>query len=340
MIDLLKKYISVNNIVFFVITILFIIFITKIKDIAILFFASYVIACSLNPLVDKLSKKMKRSAASGVVILGSLLMIILFLIPIIYLGGHQIHAFALSVPDHFENFKAFLLGLPFMGNTELKNLNLSELAASLPAVTSDILSSSITLSKELAAAIVYLLAGCLIVYYFMADKELVKKTYLSLFPKHMKNRADDIIESISDKIGGYVVAQIVTIVSVAVLVTIGLALLGVDYALLLGLLSGLFDIVPVVGPTVAFIIILITVLKLGVIKIALVAFVFLFAQWAENNLVRPYIFSKFLNLHPLIIYFFLFITAQYLGIVGVIFAPAIAATVCVLIEELYIKTIN
>jgi len=61
---------------------------------------------------------------------------------------------------------------------------------------------------------------------------------------------------------------------------------------------------------------------------------------AENNLVRPYIFGKFLDLHPLIIYLFLFITAQYLGVVGVIFAPAIAATVCVLIQELYIKNIN
>lgn len=341
MIDFLKKYISANNIIFFIIAILFIIFITKIKDIAILFFASYVIACSLNPLVDKLSSKMKRSSASGIVMFGSLLLIVLFLIPIIYLSGHQIHSFALSVPDHFEHFKAFLLRLPFLGdNTELKNVNLSNLFSSLPAVTSDILSSSITLSKELAAGIVYFLAGCLIVYYFMADKELVKEAYLKLFPKHMKDRADDIIESISDKIGGYVIAQIVTIASVAILVTIGLAILGVDYALLLGLISGLFDIIPVVGPTVALIIILVTVLKLGILKVALVAFVFLFAQWVENNLVRPYIFSKFLNLHPLIIYFFLFVTAQYLGIVGVIFAPAIAATVCVLIEELYIKTIN
>ena len=79
---------------------------------------------------------------------------------------------------------------------------------------------------------------------------------------------------------------------------------------------------------------------MGPLTIALVIGIFMIAQWAENNLVRPYIFSKFLDLHPLIIYFFLFVTAQYLGVVGVIFAPAIAATVCVLIEELYIKNIN
>ena len=72
----------------------------------------------------------------------------------------------------------------------------------------------------------------------------------------------------------------------------------------------------------------------------IVLMVFAITQIAENNLIRPYIFGKMLDLHPLIIYFFILITAQYLGVTGVIFAPAIAATVCVLIEELYIKSIN
>ena len=72
----------------------------------------------------------------------------------------------------------------------------------------------------------------------------------------------------------------------------------------------------------------------------LILVVFAIAQIAENNLVRPYIFGKFLDLHPLIIFLALFITAQFLGVIGVIFAPAIAASVCVLIDELYIKNIN
>ena len=47
-----------------------------------------------------------------------------------------------------------------------------------------------------------------------------------------------------------------------------------------------------------------------------------------------------MDLHPLIIFFSIFVTAKFLGAVGVIFAPAIAATVCVLLDELYIKPIN
>ena len=68
--------------------------------------------------------------------------------------------------------------------------------------------------------------------------------------------------------------------------------------------------------------------------------VFAVAQLIENNFVRPYVFRKFLKLHPLIIYLFLLITAKYLGIIGVVFAPAIAADVCVFIEELYLKSMD
>ena len=156
----------------------------------------------------------------------------------------------------------------------------------------------------------------------------------------MKNQAEEIIDSIAKKVGGYVLAQIITIFSIGFIIFIGLALLGVDYALILGLISAIFDLVPVIGPTIAFIIILIATLKLSAVKIISVILIFAFAQWAENNLVRPYIFGKFMNIHPLLIYFFLLVTAKYLGLIGVIFAPAIAATVYVLIEELYIKNVN
>lgn len=338
--DMFRKYITAKNIVFFIIAILFLVFITKIKDVAILFFASFVIACSLKPLVDKLSKKMSRGMASATVLGGALLLICMFFIPIFILGAYQIKSFLVLLPEHFADAKAFILGLPFINASELSRIHYSDIMSSASGITTDVVNKSILISKGVASAFVYALAACLIIYYFMADEEIVKNAYLSLFPKNLQNRASGILDAISKKVGGYVIAQVATIASVGLIVTIGLLILGIDYAVLLGLISGLFDIVPVVGPTVAFVVVMIAVSKMGLVKILLVAFVFLLAQWAENNLVRPYIFSKFLDLHPLIIYFFLLVTAQYLGIVGVVFAPAIAATVCVLIEELYIKNIK
>ena len=335
-----RKYITVKNIILFIIAILFIIFIKKIKDIAILFFASYVIACSLNPLVDKLTKKFSRAAASTIVLSTGLLISALFIIPIFIIGGQQISSFLNLLPEHINSLKDYIIQNPMFNKSILNDLDLGSLISSTSGMTSKFVNGSINAGMEFASAVVYFLAACIIIYYFMADKDSVRKAYLTLFPRPMKKRAEEIIDTISQKIGGYVIAQIATITSVGLIMTIGLLLLRVDYAILLGILNAILDLIPVIGPTIGLIIAILVSFKMGPLTIALVIGVFIIAQWAENNLVRPYIFSKFLDLHPLIIYFFLFVTAQYFGVVGVIFAPAIAATVCVLIEELYIKNIN
>lgn len=344
MVNIFRRFSDLKNILFFIITILFLVFLTKIKDVAILFFASFVIACSLSPIADKLCekyKKINRYTAASIVLFGALFISFLFLVPILIVGGQEVSSFLDMLPEHVGNAKHYLMSLPYFSNTNLDNINIiGSLVSSASGVTSNIVSGSITFSKEVASALIYFLAGCIIIYYFIADKDTVKKGYLSLYPKNMRNRAEEILESIEQKVGGYVMAQVVTVASIGLMVLIGLAILGIDYAVILGLITAVFDIVPVVGPAVALVIILIAVSKLGALKIGLVILMFAFAQWAENNIIRPYIFGKLLNLHPLIIYFFILVTAQFLGIIGLIFAPAIAATVCVLIEELYIKNIN
>ena len=335
-----QKYFNAKNIVFFIIAMLFIVFVTKIKDVAILFFASYVIACSLNPLVDKLAKKMKRGAASAVVLLLTVSILGAFFVPIIAMAGHEIKSFVSNIPQYIDVIKEFVTTTPIINKSQLANIELSDFLSSATGFTSNFVNKSINISVNFASAMIYFLAALIIIFYFMADKEEVKKAYMTLFPAQMKERADEIIETISKKIGGYVIAQITTMTSVGIIMAIGLLLIKVEYAVLLGLITAVLDIIPVVGPGLALVICLITAYKAGPLTLALILLVFAIAQIAENNLIRPYIFGKFLDLHPLIIYLFLFITAQHLGVVGVIFAPAIAATVCVLVQELYIKNIN
>ena len=334
------KYITPQNIIFFIVAVLFLYMIFTIKDIAILFFASYVIACSLNPLVDKLSKKMKRSLASAIVLSGTILLGGVLFIPIIAIAGHEVKSFISHLPAHIETVKTFIAHTPILKNIQASQFDINNLISSASGVTSNVLDQSITASKSLATAIIYMIVAILIIYYFIADKDIVKNAYTKLFPTNMKEKADKIMTAISQKIGGYVLAQVVTLSSVGIIMTLGLLICGIEYAFLLGIMTAILDIVPVVGPAIALLICLVTTFKAGGIAMGLVILVFAITQIVENNLVRPYIFGKILDIHPLIIYLFLLITAQYLGIIGVLFAPAIAATVCVLIDELYIKNIN
>lgn len=338
--NLFQKYLTAKNIIFFVILILFIIFISKIQDIVIMFFASFVIACSLEPLVKKFMKKHKRGAASAMALCSMLLFLCIFFIPIIALAGYEIKNFAVSFPQYMDNLKVFFDSVPFINKSDVAQLDVGKIISSASDVTSNIINETINIGKNIGSALVYLIASIIITYYFMADKGTIQKTYLRLFPSQMRERANEIIVSISQKVGGYVIAQIATMASVGIIMTIGLILLRVDYALLLGLITAVFDIVPIVGPGIALIICLIAAYKSGPIVLALIAVIFAAAQIAENNFVRPFVFGKFLDLHPLIIYLFLFITAKYMGIIGVVFAPAIAATAVVLIEELYMKNID
>ncbi len=338
--NIFQKYITTKNIIFFIIAILFIVFISKIQDIAIMFFASYVIACSLNPLVDKLETKMKRTVASSIVLFGSILIILALFIPLLIMGAHEIKSFAEALPQHGELIKQYIIQNPLIVKLNLSDIDLSDFLSSTGGVTSGLVNSSINIGKNIGSGLIYLIISTLIIFYFMADKDLVRKTYLSLFPASMQERAGSIMESISDKIGGYVVAQIATMASVGIVMAIGLLIFKVEYAVLLGLITCVLDIIPVIGPAIALIIALIVTFKSGAGVVLAVIGVFAVAQLIENNFVRPYVFSKFLNLHPLIIYLFLLIAAKYLGIIGVLFAPAIAATVVVLVEELYIKSMK
>ena len=333
-----QKYLTPKNVLFAIALILFLIFISKIPDIAIMFFASFVIACSMEPLIQKLSTKMSRATASAVVLLCALLLLAILFIPLLVIGANEVKSFANSFPQLDEFIKKFIL--PFLNKSNLENIDLGGMITSAGGFSTKILSETINFGKNIGSAFVYFLVSILIVYYFMVDKDKIKESCLKLFPVPMRKRTSEIYDTISQKIGGYVVAQIATMASIGVVVTIGLLILKVDYALLLGLLSALFDIVPVVGPTIAFFICLIAVYKFGPVALILTALIFGAAQLIENNFVRPYVFSKLLKIHPLLVFLFIFLAAKFLGIIGVVFAPAIAALVVVLIEEIYMKSIE
>ena len=338
--SVLKENISVKNIIVFVLILGALLLTTKISNILMLFFASYVIACSFNPLVNKLEKKMKRPLAVLLLLTGIVLALFVFFIPVAVLSVQQVKILFANLPGHISTVKSFLLNFDFMGYNLASLLDSSSVFENISNFASDFVNHSITATIGLASALVNFFAFCLITYYFMLDEKHVKDSLIRLFPKKDGQNVGELAETVSKKIGGYVIAQVVTMTSVGLIFTIALLLLRVEYAVVLGLITGVLDIVPVIGPAIAFVISIAVCWHYGAPILIGIVIAYLFAQWAENNLVRPYVFGKFLDLHPLVIFFSLLVTAKFLGVIGVIFAPAIAATVCVLVDELYIKNID
>jgi predicted PurR-regulated permease PerM len=72
----------------------------------------------------------------------------------------------------------------------------------------------------------------------------------------------------------------------------------------------------------------------------LAVFSLFLGQFVENNWAKPYFFSKYMDLHPLVVIFSFVIAAKFLGVVGVLIAPAIAAVLVTLFQEVYVRTMN
>jgi predicted PurR-regulated permease PerM len=335
-----KKYFTVKNVIFLILVLITLAFLSQVKVIALLFFASFIIACSLNPVVDKLEKKMKRPTATSLVLFGTSAISFAFFVPIIFVAIKQVQGFLTILPEKLNLIQNFIFNHKFYGYKLPEIINFDTIIKSSSPFATGLLNQSINFTISFAQGIFFLLAIYMIVFYFMADKATIKKGFIKIFPKELKENVSQIYENISHKVGGYVIAQILNMFAIGLLTAIGMALIKVDYALLLGLVTGVLDIIPIIGPTIALVLCLIMANQMGLLGFALVIIVFLTAQWISNNLVRPIIFGRFLDLHPLIIIFALLVSAQFLGVWGVILAPAIASLVCVLFDEIYLKTIN
>ncbi len=333
---------NVKNILFTIMIIFLIWFIVQIDNVALLAFGSFVLACALNPAVDKLSsyKYISRSLASTIVILSTILVIILFLIPIISISYQEIHQLVNNIPGFINNTMDYLSNKTIMGKTLLEYINIESITGQSSQMASGLVNKSIDITKALMETLTITLTMGIIVFYMINEKNLIRNSILIMFPPRMKVRAKEVYECIEQKVGGYVIAQILSMSTVAIFTAIGLLILRVPYAVLLGLIAGLFDIVPIVGPTIAFVLGIICALQKGWVIVVLTAVVYLAAQYLSNNFVRPLVFGKFLNLHPLIIIFSFLIAAQFMGVWGVILSPAIAAMLLTLFDELYLKTIN
>ena len=178
------------------------------------------------------------------------------------------------------------------------------------------------------------------VFYFAFDEKRLKNKFIEFFPSTQKERASKILDDIASKVGNYIFAQGLAMIFVGLLTTLGLFILGNHHAILLGFITCIFDIIPVIGPTAAVAIGLVASAHGGVGYVLLTFLVYLLAQFIQNQFLRPILFGKMLNMHPLMIIVALLVCSRFLGFWGIILAPVIASVVCILVDELYLDRIN
>lgn len=338
---MVKKFFNVKTIIFIILAIVLLLLMPKLCSLLMILFASFVFAAALNPFVNKVQEKLKnRALSASIILLTAIVALFALILPILVMCYKEVELFVSILPQKATNLYNFITSTKLYGHTIANLIPTNNLASASSDIAQNVFSQSLNITMGFAQAVFITLALTMFTYYILVDKNYLREKFIEFFPPNLKEKAGNILYNIASKVGSYVRAQVISMVTVGVMITIMLAILGVEYPILLGLIAGICEIIPVLGPTIAVTVIIMIAFPLGMVKVILAIILFLTIQQVSNYVIRPFLFGKFMKLHPITIMVALFAAEEFLGIFGVILSPAIAATLCVLVDELYLAPIN
>jgi predicted PurR-regulated permease PerM len=176
--------------------------------------------------------------------------------------------------------------------------------------------------------------------FFTASPSLYKDGIILLVPKSNKPVATAIINRTSQALKGWLKGTMLSMVMIAILLPIGLAIMGVPVALVLGLLTAILVIVPNFGSAVAMIPGVLLALTISPGTALIVALIYIVVQTLVSNIIAPIIQKKMINLPPALTIVAQLLMAALGGVMGIIMAIPLLAIVMIMVDELYVKRVN
>lgn len=165
--------------------------------------------------------------------------------------------------------------------------------------------------------------------------------FVSLFPAGWRERVREVLGELYVTVQRWFLGQLVSMVIIGVLFTVSLAVIGVPYALLLGLLSGLLAFVPYVGPLISIVPpILLTLVSTEPLDALWVLAAYGVIQAIEGNLIQPIVMSRAVEMHPVVVVFALLVMGTLFGLVGILLAVPLVASLQVLVRELWVERMD
>ena len=165
------------------------------------------------------------------------------------------------------------------------------------------------------------------VFYLLKDREKVRDSVIDVFPSDSQIHVVHILRILNRVVGAYVRAQVTLAAVVGVFISVGLFLIGIDYAILLGVVAGMFEFIPIIGAWLGFIPALVVVLSTSPDKFIWILLLYAGVQLMQGAFLVPRIQSFAIKIHPLLILVSILIGSEVGGLWGVILGPPIAASV-------------
>jgi predicted PurR-regulated permease PerM len=297
-----------------------------------LVFASCLLAILFLAMAEPLSRltHLPPRAALGVVVLGLLL---LFGAASWLFGAQMTAQFQVlgeAVPQAWQDLER-RLGDTMFGDALRKTL--SDLAPEASAVMAGVRTALASIGNAVAGALLVFVGGI----YLAAQPRLYRTGVLKLIPTARRALAEQSLAETARALRLWLLGQLLAMAIVGVVTSIGLALIGLPSALALGVLAGLSDFVPVVGPIVAAIPALLIAFSQGNDVALWTLALYVGVQQLEGNVLMPLIQQRVVSLPPALTMFAIFAAGALFGVAGILLAAPLTVAGYVLVKRLYVR---
>jgi predicted PurR-regulated permease PerM len=299
-----------------------------------------VVAFALSPLVGLLSRYMARPIAIAVAyVIGFALVFSLLAVVIISAAG-EITNLAHNLPGYARRAQAMepdFLGLlqPFgVTQSQLNDLQ-GRVIGYLQGLSSQVATDVILLVTSVLNAIIDAVLVLILSIYLVANGPRVAGWFREQMPGSQTRRANLLIAIVNQVVGGYVRGTLTMALLVGFLVGFGLALLGVRYALLLGILAFFMEFVPVLGVIISGVVcVLVALIQSWVLALIVLAY-FVVVHVIEGDVVGPRVMARAVGIHPAVALLALVAGSELFGIWGALFGAPIAGLLQAIVTAAY-----
>jgi putative heme transporter len=303
-----------------------IVLVTKAQSALVLVFVALILAEGIRPPVRWLNQKAHVPRPLGVLLiyLAALLVFALLVALLLQPVVVQVSTLSSHVPDYLKQLQTLINGI-------LQAFNANAMFGQLATQFASALQSVVPALLGVPSGVLGILFGVVVILtmtiFWLSTTDGFSPFLLDLFPSEKREEVASIFGELSRALGGYVRGTLVNMVAIGVFTGLGLFILGVPYALLLGILAGLTELIPYLGPWISgSVAVVVAVITVDPLKAVEVAVFFVLIQQLEGNTLQPLVMSRAVHINPFVVLVAITIGVELLGVLGAVLAvPAVAA---------------
>jgi len=313
-------------------------------DVILLALCALIIAAAILPLADAAEKRrIPRSVTVlGLYLIGTgvLTFLVTLLVPVVI---EQAHILAERLPRYRQTLNDWIVsGRGLLGRwgggraIQFPDIGVEQIRP----VAQALIERSLQATRGLFAGTFAVLLVLFVAAYIVVDRHQIVEGLILFLPRARRERTAQVTAVVMRRMGGYIRGQLIVSVCAALFLWLGLALVGFEAPLLIGVLAGALNFVPYLGSTVSLILALLLALNSPVFTLVGVLLVFGIEQFLEGHFLVPYFTGRQVELHPLVVLAALIVGANLAGIVGAIVAIPLAAGINAVLQETYVKAME